>query len=107
MKTMLLILMVLASVAMAQATMSDAKMKKLLVGTWTVDCTRATTVFHADGTSDDSEKWDIKDGEFMEIVDGDRTYYYKIILLTKHEFLVLGMTVHAHGYFFYWRKDED
>jgi hypothetical protein len=48
MKTMLLILMFLASAASAKA-MSDAEMKALLVGTWNEDVGGATSTFTADG----------------------------------------------------------
>jgi hypothetical protein len=63
MKRFLLILMTLASVAMA----NDAKMKALLVGTWTNNYDQITNVFRADGTwlmgdTEPYEKWDIEDG---------------------------------------------
>jgi hypothetical protein len=57
---MLLILMTLASVA----TANDAKIKALMVGTWSDDCGTSTTVYKADGTvvyhlddRDEVEKW--------------------------------------------------
>jgi hypothetical protein len=102
--------------AMASTAMAgDAEMKALIVGTWTFDCTYATTVYRSDGTvvynidgTDVVEKWYVKDGAFLETDTGTgRTDYFKILFLTKHEWLRLGMTPHAKGYFFCWRKDED
>jgi hypothetical protein len=119
MKKLLLILMTLAMAAHAHPKMSDAKIKALLVGTWRADCgTRSTSTstieFKADGTVDyrtdniPAEKWDIKDGMYREIPEAqERTYYYKILYLNKTAFLMLGVTSHAKGYFFYWRKPED
>jgi hypothetical protein len=116
MKSMLLlVLIVLASVAMAQARMSDAEMKALIVGTWTYDCTLKTIVYKSDGTvtfnvdgKDVVEKWWVEDGALLETdASLERTCYYKILFLTKHEWLTLGMTPHAKGYIFQWRKDED
>ncbi len=55
----LLTLMVLASVAMAD----DPKMKKLLTGTWMVDCGGKTYILKSDGSwtrdGDDLGKWDL------------------------------------------------
>jgi hypothetical protein len=103
--------LVAGNVAMA----NDAEMKKLLVGTWTADCTLSTVVYKSDGTvvynldgRDVVEKWDVKDGALLETDYGTgRMDYFKILFLTKHEWLMLGMTPHSKGYFFYWRKDED
>jgi hypothetical protein len=113
MKKMLLILMILASAAMA----NDAKMKALITGIWRSECDSSDiTEYKSDGTvtfklngTDVVEKWDIKDGALLETdsIGNGRTNYYKILFLTKREWLMLGMTVHAKGYFFFWRKDED
>jgi hypothetical protein len=112
MKKMLLILMVLASVAHAQATMSDAEMTALIVGTWTFDCTYATSVYKSDGTivynidgRDVVEKWWVKDGAFLETDSSiGRTTYYKILFLTEYEWLRYGLTSHAKGYVFLRRE---
>jgi hypothetical protein len=113
MKKILLTLITLAMAAHAQA-MSDAEMKALLVGTWRSECAGVSESdsggieLKADGTDSDGEKWDIQDGMYMEIPGaGERTYYYKILLLTKTEFLIQGVTPHGKGYFFYYRKPED
>jgi hypothetical protein len=56
---------------------------------------------------DDVEKWDIKDGLFIEIPpNGDRPHYFTILLLTKHEFLAQE-TSHGHGYLFLTRSGVD
>jgi hypothetical protein len=103
MKKMLLIWMVLASAAMAE----DAEMKALLVGDWTSDCNGKAFSFQEDGNqisnSKDPEKWDIKDGLFIEIpTNGESRSYFKILLLTKHEFL-LQNTSEPRDYLFYTR----
>lgn len=114
MKRFILILLTLASVAVAQAKMSDAEMKALIVGTWTYECTDATSTYNPDGTivyhidgKDVVEKWWVKDGVFLETdasIKGGITYY-KILFLTEHEWLMLGMTPHAKGYSFLRRED--
>jgi hypothetical protein len=98
MKTLLLILMTLASVAMAD----DAKMKKLIVGTWTDVCDRATVIFQSDGkwigVGDDTEKWDVQGGKFIEIRPAPETALaYSIHFLTKREFLAREDS-HGQGY---------
>jgi hypothetical protein len=105
MKTTLLILMVLASVAMA----GDAKMKALLVGTWTDNCTGKTFVFQPDrkwlmGIDDtDPFKWDIKGGKLIEIrPDPESAIDFTILFLTKHELLARENS-HGQGYFFFRR----
>jgi hypothetical protein len=114
MKTILLLtLMVLASAAMVQARMTDAEMTALIVGTWTYDCNHATFVYNADGTvvfnldgKDVVEKWWVKDGALLEPDPSiGRTCYYKILFLTEHEWLMLGLTPHAKGYSFFRRED--
>jgi hypothetical protein len=109
MKTMLLILMILANMAMAQATMSDAEMKTLLVGTWTSDDNR-TFIFQPDGkwlVGDVAEKWDIQGGKLIEIRSGfgAADLDYSILLLTKHEFLARENS-HGQGYIFLTRQEE-
>jgi hypothetical protein len=104
--------MTLASVAMA----GDRQMKTLIVGTWTMDCNniKSTTTYKADGTvafnlngTDFVEKWDVKDGALLETDSSSgRLDYFKILFLTKHEWLLLGTSPHNKGYFFYY-KDED
>ena len=86
MKTTLLILLAMTSIAQA----NDAKLKKLIVGTWRNDCGTSTTVYKADGTvvyhlddRDLVEKWDVKDGYLVETDhSSDRTDYFKILFLT-------------------------
>jgi hypothetical protein len=114
MKTVLLILMTLASVAMAQTPMSDAEMTKLIVGTWRSECTYDTIEYKSDGTvafdlngEKVVEKWWVKDGALLETdssIKGGECYY-KILFLTEDEWLILGMTPHAKGYIFRQRKD--
>jgi hypothetical protein len=121
MKTIFLTLMVLASVAYAQTKMSDAEMKKLIVGPWKFDCdcstkhgentieykSDGTVIFKLDG-KDVVEKWWVEDGALLETdASIERTCYYKILFLTENEFLTLGMTPHAKGYFFLRRTDWD
>jgi hypothetical protein len=115
MKKLLLILMTLASLGMTapKPALSDAQMKALIVGTWRADCgTNTSTIeFKADGTVDygkdiGSAKWDVKDGAYTE-TDEIRTYYFKILYLSKTALLMLGVTSHDKGYAFYWRKSED
>jgi hypothetical protein len=110
MKTMLLILLTLATLAYAQAPMTDAEMKALIVGTWKLECAQNTTwtTFWEDGRWDD-KKWDVQDGMLVEIPKdpADRKFYFKILLLTEDEFLALGVTVHNKGYFLYTHHDEN
>jgi hypothetical protein len=108
MKKILLILMTLAMAANANAW-TDAEIKALITGPWRDGA--ATFEFKADGRVDygkdiGSAKWDIKDGDYTE-TDETRTYYYKILFLTKTELLMKGVTSHGKGYAFYWRKPED
>jgi hypothetical protein len=112
MKKMLLILLVLASAAMA----NDAKMKALITGIWRSGCDSSDiTEYKSDGTvsfklngKDYVEKWDVKNGWLQETDSStDRLAYFKILFLTKREWLMLGTSVHNKGYVFYWRKDED
>jgi hypothetical protein len=112
MKNLLLMLMVMAGVAMAD----DAKMKALITGIWRSECDSSDiTEYKSDGTvtfkfngTDVVEKWDVKDGDLLQTDSSiQRLTYFKILFLTKREWLMLGMTVHAKGYVFYWRKDED
>jgi hypothetical protein len=104
MKTMLLILMILASAAMA----GDRQMRALLVGTWSLGETEEYTTFQEDGTMlagvhNVRMKWEVKDGVLTEIdtpeiegVDpsewqgksGGYWYSYAILFLTKHELLL-------------------
>jgi hypothetical protein len=114
MKRLLLILMVLASTVYAQATMSDAEMTTLIVGTWIYDCNHAAFEYKSDGTvvfnlngKDVVEKWYVKDGALLE-TDSELKGgmgYYKILFLTENEWLILGMTPHAKGYSFFRRED--
>jgi hypothetical protein len=64
-RILFLTLLVLTSVAMAD----DAKIKALLVGTWTADCGGETYILKSDGSwtgdGDDLGKWDIQGGEFI------------------------------------------
>jgi hypothetical protein len=107
MKKMLLMFMVLASVAMA----GDAKMKALLTGTWTDPCNHISTVFQSDGKflwdvnyTDHPEKWDIEDGQLIEIRGGGKSdYSYTILFLTKHEFLALVNRGDGQNYIFFKR----
>ena len=113
-RCLLLTLLTMASVA---AMAGDRQMKTLIVGTWTMDCNniKSTTIYKSDGTvtynlngTDFVEKCDVKDGVLLKTdSSSDRLSYSKILFLTKHEWLLLGMTPHSKGYFFYWRKDED
>jgi hypothetical protein len=113
MKAMLLILITLALLGSsvyaqaAQAKMTDAEIKALIVGTWTADCTQTTSVFQADGkeilTADDIVQWDVKDGALLEI-DSGKTYYFEILLLTKHEFLIREAN-RGHSYLLFTHKD--
>jgi hypothetical protein len=106
MKKILLILITLATAAHAHAW-TDAQIKALLIGGgWRSDCGgEPADVFRSDGTIG-SAKWDIKDGDYT-MTDEIRTYWYKIIYLTKTECLMQGMTSHVKGYYFYYRKPED
>jgi hypothetical protein len=94
------------------ARMGDAEMKALIVGTWNVDQGRTFT-FTSDGRWIDTdpkfpnaseeertERWDVKDGQLIEIrgsVESDRSY--TILFLTKHEFLA-QWDDHSRGYIF-------
>jgi hypothetical protein len=107
MKRMLLILMVLASAAMA----NDAKMKALLTGTWQTYCTLDKVIFQADGKwltggCDDPNpsKWTIKNGELLEI--GGHEHSFTILLLTKHAFLAQLNARDGLVYFFLTRHDD-
>jgi hypothetical protein len=98
MKAALLILMVMASVAMA----GDAKIKAMIVGTWTDDCTRKTYVLKSDGTwtgnGDDLGKWDVQKSEFINA----KGWPFTILFLTKHECLMQS-DGHGDGYVFWMR----
>jgi hypothetical protein len=109
MKKLLLILMVLASAVYAQTKMSDAEMKKLLVGTW-VSGENSTERFTSDGrwfgteprfpneAENGSMGWDIKNGELIQIRGGGESARpYPIIFLTAHECL-LHWAHHGGGY---------
>jgi hypothetical protein len=119
MKKMLLILMVLASAALA----GDRQMKALLVGTWndigtTVDSAAGSQTFRSDGywtfkagthgdqVDEHTDKWDIKGGKLIEIrPGGESARDYTILLLTKHEFLARE-NAHGRGYIFLTRDDD-
>jgi hypothetical protein len=108
MKVLLFILMALASVAMAD----DAKMKKLLTGTWTADCGGKTYIFQSDGkwlmNADDPKPyyWDIQDGQLLEIRPAPAAARsYTILFLTKHEFLALANRGEGRNYIFFKRED--
>jgi hypothetical protein len=117
MKTILLILMTLASMAMAadrqinMAMAADREMKALLVGKWTDNYDQKTIAFWADGKllwgADDPnpEKWDIQDGQLIEIRGGGRDHSYTILFLTKHEFLALVNRGDGRNYIFFKRED--
>jgi hypothetical protein len=116
MKKLLFLLMMVASVASAHPKMSDAKIKSLIIGTWKsggISDASGGIEYKADGTVDygkdlGSAKWTIKDGDMLEIPEApERTYYYKILYLTRTALLMKGMTPHGKGYFFYYRKPED
>jgi hypothetical protein len=108
MKTMLLILMTLASVAMA----NDAKIKARIVGTWRDFYTQKTCTFQADGewlTEDDTgnkepwEKWDVQGGKFIYIRPAPETALTcSILFITKREFLVRKDS-HGEPYMFLTR----
>jgi hypothetical protein len=93
------------------ARMSDAEMKALLIGTWTVN-DNTTEVFRSDGIWSGTEprfpnevgnrkanrRWDIKDGQLIEIrphPEGERPYH--ILFLTEYECL-LHWGHHGGGY---------
>jgi hypothetical protein len=103
--------MILASMARAD----DAAMTKLIVGVWTYDCTLAKIEYKADGTvvfnsdgKDIVEKWHVEDGALFQTDDSlGRMTVFKILFLTEHEWLTLGITVHAKGYSFYRKDDRD
>jgi hypothetical protein len=110
MKRMLLILMVLASAAMA----GDRQMKALLVGTWNEGRSDNTQTFRSDRywifgddeIDEHTDKWEIKGGKLIEIRPGpEGERYYTILLLTKHEFLARE-TAHGRGYIFLTRDDD-
>jgi Family of unknown function (DUF5640) len=104
---MLLILMVLASAAMAD----DAKMKALLVGTWKDACDGKTTyVFHSDGkwlmSADDTDpeyRWDIKGDQFIEMRPPNWEHSFTILLLTRHQFLAQANSHDGEAYIFFKR----
>ena len=95
---------------MATTLAGDAEMKQLLVGTWKESFPYGVTtiVLKSDGSRIDnghdypsgkpysiSGKWDVKDGNFIQIrnyPEGDR--YYTIISLTQHKFVLKD---NAHG----------
>jgi hypothetical protein len=113
MKKIFLLLMMVASVASAHPQMSDAKIRAMIIGPWTLDgaVDGRTVEFKSDGMVDygkgiGSVKWAIKNGDYTE-TDGTRTYWFKILYLTKTEFLTKGVTIHGKGYFFFWRNPED
>jgi hypothetical protein len=114
MKEILFLLMMVASAASAHPQMSDAKIRAMLIGAWRsggVSDASGGIQYKADGTVDygkdlGSAKWVIKDGAYLE-TDETRTYYYKILYLSRTALLMKGMTSHGRGYFFYWRKPED
>jgi hypothetical protein len=111
MKRMLLILMILASAAMA----GDRQMKALLVGTWDDGPDKTQTfrsdrywIFGDDEVNEPRFKWDIKGGKLIEIHLGpaEAARYYVVLLLTKHEFLARE-TAHGRGYIFLTRSDTE
>ena len=108
MKKILLILMVMASTAVA----NDAKMKALLTGTWTDYCTIDKVIYRADGKllsrgdDPDPSKWDIKDGVLLES-DAYHEHSYTILLLTKHEFVAQLNARNGLIYLFLTRHDSD
>jgi hypothetical protein len=109
MKKLLLLLMMIASVASAHPR-SDAELKALIVGTWTLSGEGgggdkgSTYIYQEDGTMGPEVPnikmtWYVKDGELVEIeVPIDRSKYlgkgqgycynFTILFLTKHEMLV-------------------
>jgi hypothetical protein len=120
MKTILLVLMTLASVAMAGVAMAedrqinmamagDRQIKALLVGKWTDNYDQKTIAFWADGKLlwnadvDDPNpyKWDIQNGQLIEIRGGGLSdHSYTILFLTKHEFLALVNRGYGRNYIF-------
>jgi hypothetical protein len=110
MKRMLLILMVLASVAMA----GDAKMKALLTGTWIGSWhlgTGRTFTFQSDGKwlidGEDPAKWDVKGGKLIvKWPDPESARPYTILFLSKHEFLARGDD-HGQSYLFLTRQESE
>jgi hypothetical protein len=107
MKRMLLILMIIASAAMA----GDAKIKALLTGAWMDPCDHTTTVFQSNGKllwdvndTDNPEKWNVEDGQLIEIRGaGKGDYSYTVLFLTKHEFLALVNRGEGRNYIFFKR----
>jgi hypothetical protein len=107
MKKLLLILMTLALAAHAHA-MSDAEMKALIVGTWSLgereDYNSRYITYQEDGTEligvhNFTVKWDVKNGELIEnddpnafearrVLKDHPEVIYTILFLTKHELLV-------------------
>jgi hypothetical protein len=96
-------LTILALLSLITAVIAgDAEMKQQLVGTWKDADTRTTIVLKSDGTrlvsGNDfssgkpffiSGKWDVKDGDFVEVrpsPEVDRTY--TIISITQHKFVL-------------------
>jgi hypothetical protein len=115
MKMIFLTLMFLASVAMAgerqinMAMAGDRQIKALLVGKWTDNYDHTTTAFWADGKllwntdMDDPNphKWDIQNGQLIEIRGGGLSdHSYTILFLTKHEFLALINRGDGRNYIF-------
>jgi hypothetical protein len=111
MKGLLLMLMALASVATAQIQqkMSDAEMKALLIGAWETNV-GTTNTFTADGRwivgdpefpnaseKDETQGWDIKHGELIQIRTPAADRPFTILFLTQHECL-LHWTHHDGGY---------
>jgi hypothetical protein len=109
MKRMLLILMILASAAMAD----DRQIKALLIGNWIGDyhCKGRDFTFQSDGKwlivpgGDDDSKWDVKGGKLIATSSDQKNEYYTILFLSKHEFLARGDD-HDQVYLFLTRDDD-
>jgi hypothetical protein len=81
------------------ARADDAELKKQLVGTWNDKEIGLVTVLKANGTlvsGGVQEKWDVKDGHFIELgtTHGDLTF--TIVSVTRHKF-VFRDDAHQHG----------
>jgi hypothetical protein len=117
MKKLLLILMTLALAAHAHPPMSDAEMKQLLVGTWKGEGenNEETNTFTSDGrwliadpafpNANDFYRWDIQDGQLLQIHQPRADRSYDIAVLDEDK-CVLHWGHHGGGCAFWLRQKE-
>jgi len=93
MKTKLPTILIALLAALFTATVAradDAELKKQLVGTWNDREIGLVTVLKANGTLVSGrlqEKWDVKDGHFIEIGTAHGDLTFTIVSVTRHKFV--------------------